>query len=94
MLGWAWTSAGMKRIARELAGEYSLAQFVREYQAGVLPEKSFAILSFETAKLGAGRVPGLAYRPMRVERASEETEAAWTEIITVCACPHCRRGRF
>ena len=45
--------------ARETARRYSLAQFIREYQAGLLPEKSFAILSYETAKLGAGRVPAM-----------------------------------
>jgi len=75
--------------AKELASEYSLAQFVREYQSGQLPEKSFAVMSFETAKLGAGRVPAVSYRHIRVEHRDEETDEAWTEFATVCACPHC-----
>jgi hypothetical protein len=88
----AWLGLAVARDeadARELAGEYSLAQFVREYRAGLLPEKAFAVLSFETAKLGAGRVPAMTERPIRITHSQEETGETWAEVVTVCACPHC-----
>ncbi len=50
--------------AREIAGKYSVQNFITDYRRGVLPEKSFAILSFETAKLGSGRVPAMTTRLM------------------------------
>jgi hypothetical protein len=88
----AWLGLDVPRDeanARELAGEYSLAQFAREYAEKALPEKTFAILSFETAKLGSGRVPAMAFRTIRVERADDESGETWTELARVCACPHC-----
>ena len=75
--------------AKELASEYSLAQFVQEYKTGQLPEKSFAVMSFETAKLGAGRVPAIGYRTIRFNHQDEETDEVWAELVTACACPHC-----
>jgi rubredoxin len=89
---YAWLGLEVPRDeadARELAGEYSLDQFAREYTNGALPEKTYAILSFETAKLGAGRVPAMAHRTIRVERTDDESGETWTELATVCACPHC-----
>ncbi len=90
--GYEWLGLDIARDeahANELAQEYSLAQFVHEYQVGRLPEKAFAVLSFETAKLGAGRIPAMSSRAIRVERRDDATEETWTEIIRVCACPHC-----
>jgi hypothetical protein len=57
--GFAWL--GLGELARdkthqaEMHHRYSLAQFVDEYKRGELPQKSVAILSYETAKLGSGR---------------------------------------
>jgi hypothetical protein len=90
--GYAWLGLGVARDEahlKEIQREYSLAQFVREYKGGQLPEKSFAVMSFETAKLGAGRIPAMASRVIRVKRSDETTDETWTEIIRVCACPHC-----
>ncbi len=70
--------------ARETARRYSLAQFIREYQAGQLPEKSFAILSYETAKLGAGRVPAMPCK--RILRLNEKGDR---DVVEVCTCPQC-----
>lgn len=74
----------------DLRGKYSLAQFITEYQSGALPQKSFAIVSYETAKLGSGRVPALNTRPIRV-RYTDEDGRRRSEIITVCTCPACGR---
>lgn len=71
------------------AGEYSVAQFVDEYTRRQLPEKSFAILSFETAKLASGRLPAMnvAWRHVRISDA--EGESTWVELKQVCLCPQC-----
>jgi hypothetical protein len=86
--GFLWLGAGEfhrdPNHARETARRYSLVQFIREYQAGLLPEKSFAILSYETAKLGAGRVPAMGRK--RILGVDEEGEK---EVQEVCTCPHC-----
>lgn len=92
--GYAWLGLDIPRdetSAREIAAEYSLAQFVREYRAGLLPPKIFAILSFETAKLASGRVPAVTTRHIKVTRRNEDADAdaEWTEIVRVCACPVC-----
>ncbi len=72
----------------DLKGKYSLAQFIAEYQSGALPEKSFAIVSYETAKLGSGRVPAMTSRRIRVHWRDEDGKRH-SEIQTVCACPRC-----
>lgn len=90
--GYAWLGLDVARDEahkRELAGEYSLAQFVTDYTAGRLPEKSFAVMSFETAKLGAGRIPAMSSRHLRITRRDEATDETWTEVVRICACPHC-----
>lgn len=90
--GLAWLGLDVPRdenSARDLAGAYSLAQFVAEYGAGNLPEQTFAVLSFETAKLGPGRVPAMATRWVRVSRQDDENESEWEELVRVCACPVC-----
>lgn len=69
--------------AKEYAGRYSMAQFAAEYRSGELPEKTFAIMSFETAKLGSGRVPAVAVRGIR------EYRNGLGRTLHVCACPHC-----
>ncbi len=90
--GYAWLGLAVSRDsaqAKELADEYSLAQFVQDYRSGKLPQKAFAIMSFETAKLGAGRIPALASRTIRLEHRDEVTDETWAEWVQVCACPHC-----
>ncbi len=75
--------------AREVAGKYSLAQFVDEYRRGLLPEKSFAILSYETAKLGPGRVPAMRTKTVRSFETNLEGEVIRSTLVQVCTCPHC-----
>ena len=75
--------------AREVDRRYSLVQFLQEYRTGVLPEKSFAILSYETAKLGSGRVPAMPLRRMRVH--VQVDGRLQKRIIFVCTCPGCGR---
>jgi len=92
--GFAWL--GLGELARdkthqaEMRRRYSLAQFVDEYKRGELPQKSVAILSYETAKLGSGRVPAMSTRKLRL-RWKEKGEW-YTKVIEACTCPHC--GKF
>lgn len=89
--GYAWLGLIIPRdadSARELVGEYSIAQFTTEYRAGKLPEKSFAVLSFETAKLSAGRIAGTPTRYVRVEHEDEE-ENVISQVVEVLCCPQC-----
>jgi hypothetical protein len=73
--------------ARECQKRYSLVQFLQEYRSGVLPEKSFAILSYETAKLAAGRVPAMPIRRMRVRVLVDGK--VQLKIVHFCTCPQC-----
>ncbi len=89
--GFRWLALGVPRDPNsedDLKGKYSLAQFLAEYQAGALPEKSFAIVSYEAAKLGSGRVPAMTTRHIRVRWRDEDGKRR-SEIQTVCACPKC-----
>jgi len=89
--GYAWLGLGVSRDQNsedDLSGKYSLAQFIADHRAGALPEKSFAILSYETAKLGSGRVPAMTRRTIRVY-VRDETEQVQSRLVTYCACPHC-----
>ncbi len=91
--GFGWLGLGVPRDPNsedDLKGKYSLAQFIVEYQAGALPEKSFAIVSYETAKLGSGRVPAMTTRHVRV-RWTDDNDRRRSEIRAVCACPTCGR---
>jgi hypothetical protein len=90
--GMAWLGLGPlardKAHSDEMQRRYTLAQFIGEYQSRQLPAKSVAILSYETAKLGSGRVPAMTTRKvLRVTRDGDGNEHR--EIITVCTCPHC-----
>jgi hypothetical protein len=89
--GFRWLGLAVPRDPHsedDLKGRYSLAQFIAEYQSGALPEKSFAIVSYETAKLGSGRVPAMTTRRLRV-RWRDEAGKRHSEIQTVCACSMC-----
>lgn len=91
--GYAWLGLGElardKAHAAEMHRRYSLAQFVEEYRQGKLPQKSVAILSYETAKLGSGRVPAMPTRKLRIHW-KEEGEIR-QKIIDACTCPRCGR---
>ncbi len=90
--GLAWLGLEVSRdenSTRDLASAYSLAQFITEHRAGALPERTFAVLSFETAKLGPGRVPAMGARWIRITRQDDENESEWEELVRVCACPAC-----
>ncbi|MCC6192617.1 MAG: hypothetical protein IT318_26635 [Anaerolineales bacterium] len=90
--GYAWLGLDVARdenSARDLAGEITLAQFCADYAAGRLPERTFAVMSFETAKLGPGRVPAMAARWVRIMRQADDGEGEWEESVQVCACPTC-----
>ncbi len=89
--GYHWL--GLGELPRDLAhaGEvrrrYSLAQFLQEYRSGKLPARSYAVMSFETAKLGPGRVPAMGTRRIQVEIYED---GKWQrKIIQVCTCPGC-----
>jgi hypothetical protein len=86
--GFLWLGAGEfpydPNHECEITRRYSLAQFIREYQTGLLPEKSFAILSYETAKLGAGRVPAMGRKRILVLKKEGERV-----VKEVCTCPQC-----
>jgi hypothetical protein len=58
-------------------------QFIRN--KSVPPEKSFAILSYETAKLGPGREP---LCPQKIGVYNRRWRVA-ESIIEVCTCPGC-----
>lgn len=73
---------------REIAGKSSVLEFIADYRHGVLPEKSFAIMSFETAKLGSGRVPGMTTRLWPLKYLDEHHKVR-TRLEKVCACPAC-----
>jgi len=78
--GFLWLGLDMPRDpATEDDRRYSVAQFLDEYASGVMPLKSFAILSHETAKLGPGRVPAIVERSI----------LSSSDSIVVCACPIC-----
>ncbi len=89
--GLTWLGLGElpcdKDHAAEMRRRYTLAQFVDEYRAGILPKKSVAILSYETAKLGSGRVPAMITRKWKITW--KEGEETASKIIDACACPHC-----
>jgi hypothetical protein len=90
--GMAWLGLGSlardKSHADEMQRRYTLAQFITEFQNRQLPAKSVAILSYETAKLGSGRIPAMTTRKvLRVTRDGDGNEQR--EIITVCSCPCC-----
>ncbi len=89
--GYLWLGHDLpvdRENAREIAGKSSVLEFIADYRRGALPEKSFAIVSFETAKLGSGRVPGMTTRllPMRY---LDERNKVRTRLERVCACPVC-----
>ncbi len=89
--GFLWLGVSVPRDAdhaAEVRGRYSLAQFIAEYQSGALPEKTFAVMSFETAKLQSGRVSAMGSRRAVVTRKDEDGEE-YEETVQVCACPHC-----
>lgn len=89
--GYHWLGLDVTRDGNsddDLRGKYSLAQFIVEYQVGILPTKSFAIVSYETAKLGSGRVSAMTIRRIRVYWIDED-ETRHSAIREVCACPTC-----
>lgn len=91
--GYAWLGLGdLMRDEDHLAeiqDKSSLAGFVKDYKAGRLPEKAFAVISYETAKLGPGRVPSFMKRPWVFSVYNRATEQDINEVRTIPACPHC-----
>ena len=89
--GYLWLGLDLPREeehAREMINRYSLLQFVADYRSGALPEKSFAIVSYETAKLGSGRVPAMVTRHVH-QKYRDEHNRLQTRSVEVCACPTC-----
>ncbi len=89
--GFGWL--GLGDLPRDPAHEtemhrrYSLAQFLQEYRSGALPPKSYAVMSYETAKLGSGRLPAMSTRLRRVYQYDDGV--LQKKIIRVCTCPGC-----
>lgn len=89
--GFCWLGLDVPRdpaSAKEIAGKYSLMQFVQEYKARLLPARSFLVASFETCKLGPGRVPAMNSKHIKV-RYEDEGGKRVAEIVEVCTCPEC-----
>lgn len=89
--GYLWLGLDVPRDpeqAREIAAKYSVLQFMADYRRGALPPKSLAILSFETAKLGSGRIPAMTTRLLRV-RYLDDRNRRRVRTERVCACPTC-----
>jgi SAM-dependent methyltransferase len=94
--GYPWLGLNIPRDAysqKQMESRYSVQDFLRERNAGVLPHKSFAVMSFETAKLGAGRIPAFrcTYRK-RIQLEIDPYTRRETQrpvIEKFAACPHC-----
>jgi hypothetical protein len=89
--GYLWLGAGELLLdednAADLAAKCSLAGFVADYRSGRLPERAFAILSYETAKLGPGRTPAFGRRLWAFP--DDEDDGAKRTWHWVPSCPHC-----
>ncbi len=89
--GFCWLGLDVPRdpaSAKEIAGKYSLVKFVKEYEAKLLPMRSFLVASFETCKLGPGRVPAMNSKHIKVRYEDDDGKRV-TEIVEVCTCPEC-----
>jgi hypothetical protein len=90
--GYLWLEKEMPRdenSAADNSGKYSLAQFMDDYKAGRLPQKSVAVISYETAKLGPGRLPAYILRSYPHQIWDNATEQFYTERRTLPCCPIC-----
>jgi hypothetical protein len=91
--GYLWLGLGDLRQdednAADIAAKRSLAGFVADYRASRLPERAFVILSYETAKLGPGRVPAFGRRLWSFPVDMDEESNAKQAWRWVPACPHC-----
>lgn len=91
--GFAWLGLDVPRDENsedDLRGRTSLAEFITGYRAGRLPRKSFAILSYETAKLGSGRVSALNQRTVcTYEQDGASSGKRLRAFRRVCTCPQC-----
>jgi Uncharacterised methyltransferase family (DUF6094)/Helicase conserved C-terminal domain len=80
---------------RQLAQRYSVAEFLREQRSGLLPRKAFAVMSFETGKLGSARVPAhgirYAYISDYVFNKNTQKEEPRLVLRQFATCPHCGR---
>lgn len=94
--GYLWMGMGDiydSKSESDIAGKASMAEFISKYRAGELPERSFAIISYETAKLAAGRQPAVNYRNaiVKVREINEKTGQAIVTrtIVKRACCPEC-----
>jgi Helicase conserved C-terminal domain len=94
--GFPWTGWPIPRDAyseKQIAARYSVADFLRERETGLLPRKAYAIFSFETGKLGAGRVPAYnwTYR-LEMDHAFDprtQKNGQTALLKKFATCPHC-----
>ncbi len=90
--GYLWLDKELQRdenSAADYQGKYSLAQFMADYKAGRLPKKSIAVISYETAKLGPGRVPAYVLRSSPFQAWDEATGQFYAEYRSTPCCPIC-----
>ena len=94
--GYLWLGLNIPRdeySQKQVEDQYSVHDFLRERDTGIMPRKSFAVMSFETAKLGAGRVPAFnwTYRKrMQMEIDPYTRRETQRPVIEKFAtCPHC-----
>ena len=94
--GFMWLGMNIpkdKDNERTIARRYSTVDFLRDRKQGLLPRKSFAIFSFETGKLGPGRVPAynvahkLGTKVVVDEKTGEKRLNKY--IYEIAICPHC-----
>jgi hypothetical protein len=78
---------------KQLAHRYSVYRFLTDQRSGLLPRKSFAVMSFETGKLGSARVPAFGIRygyvtdyVFNTRTQKEEPRLVLRQFAT---CPHC-----
>ncbi len=91
--GYLWIAVGElprdTANAADIAAKRSLVGFTTDICKGRLPRKSFAILSYETAKLGPGRTSAVNRRLHRLSKFDEKTKRVVYESRWVPCCPHC-----
>ncbi len=68
--------------------EYTMFDFVRDYQAGLLGKKAVAVIGFDTAKYDAGDNDGKNVLRLDYRRVWDDAKEEWENRRVHC-CPHC-----
>ncbi|MBL8080456.1 MAG: hypothetical protein JNM55_20970 [Anaerolineales bacterium] len=91
--GYPWLAVGKlprdTASTSDIAAKRSLVGFITDIRNGRLPRKSFAILSYETAKLGPGRLAAVNRRLWRFSEFDPKSEKVLYKTRWIPCCPHC-----